>query len=152
MAPGMYLSLETIELIQAVINVVTVGVYSDIVGDDGDWQFAQGFWMTVCSAILSFSCAGFLALNSFILPEFGKRGEMELSGPQRVFVIQIMIFIFWLALYLPKLLSSESSGAAIFFAIEKFTFSESVYFVDVTVTTVGFGDNSASIVSTTNSR
>jgi hypothetical protein len=28
-----------------------------------------------------------------------------------------------------------------FYGIEKFTFSESVYFCDVTVTTVGFGDN-----------
>jgi hypothetical protein len=37
-----------------------------------------------------------------------------------------------------------SSGAAVFFGIEKFTFSESVYFVDVTVTTVGFGDSSDS--------
>lgn len=36
------------------------------------------------------------------------------------------------------------SGAAIFFATDDFTFSESVYFVDVTVTTVGFGDNSKS--------
>lgn len=30
-----------------------------------------------------------------------------------------------------------------FYGIEGFTFSESVYFVDVTVTTVGFGDNGA---------
>ena len=36
----------------------------------------------------------------------------------------------------------DFSGAAMFFGIEKFTFSESVYFVDVTVTTVGFGDSS----------
>jgi ribosomal protein L3 len=28
-----------------------------------------------------------------------------------------------------------------YYGIEHFTFSESVYFVDVTVTTVGFGDN-----------
>ena len=39
------------------------------------------------------------------------------------------------------------SGAAIFYATEGFTFSESVYFVDVTVTTVGFGD---SVVPNTN--
>lgn len=28
-----------------------------------------------------------------------------------------------------------------FYGVDDFTFSESVYFVDVTVTTVGFGDN-----------
>jgi len=37
-----------------------------------------------------------------------------------------------------------------FYGIEKFTFSESVYFVDVTVTTVGFGDNGISNSSDTN--
>jgi hypothetical protein len=36
----------------------------------------------------------------------------------------------------------DGSGAAVFFGICDFSFSESVYFVDVTVTTVGFGDNS----------
>ena len=42
------------------------------------------------------------------------------------------------------------SGAAVFFGIEKFTFSESVYFVDVTVTTVGFGDSNDSPTTLTN--
>lgn len=83
----------------AIINFVTIGVYDQIVGNDGDWEYAQGFWMTTCSAAMSFICAIFLALNSFVLPEFGKRGKMGLSGPQRVFVIQIMIFILWLAMY-----------------------------------------------------
>src|SRR5208282_2688623 len=32
-------------------------------------------------------------------------------------------------------------GAAMFYGLEDFTFSESVYFVDITVTTVGFGDD-----------
>jgi hypothetical protein len=81
------------------MNFVTVGVYVQTVGDDGDWTYAQGFWMTVCSAGMSSICAFLMALNSFILPPFGKRGKMGLSGPQRVFVIQIMLFIFWLAVY-----------------------------------------------------
>jgi len=45
------------------------------------------------------------------------------------------------AVFIPTV-GIDSSGAAMFFGIEKFTFSESVYFVDVTVTTVGFGDSS----------
>jgi len=81
----------------AIMNFVTVGIYADTVGDDGDWQYAQGFWMTVCSACLSTLCAVLMAINSFLLHAWGKRGKMELSGPQRVFVIQIMFFIFWMA-------------------------------------------------------
>ena len=86
-------------LILAIMNFTTIGIYVEIVGDDGAWQYAQGFWMTVCSAVISTVCALLLSLNSFVLPEFGKRGKMGLSGPQRVFVIQIMLFIFWLAVY-----------------------------------------------------
>jgi hypothetical protein len=82
----------------AIMNFATIGCYVQLIGDPSPFQFAQGFWMTVCSAIMSSVCAFLLALNSFILPEFGKRGNMGLSGPQRVFVIQIMLFIFWLAM------------------------------------------------------
>lgn len=103
--------------------------------------------MTVLSAAMSFICAFLLALNSFILPDFGKRGKMGLSGSHRVFVIQIMIFIFWLALFDPPFRGLMFSGASIFFGIEKWSFSESVYFVDVTITTVGFGDSSTALSS-----
>jgi hypothetical protein len=83
----------------AVMNFVTVGVYVRMVGDRGAWDYAQGFWMTVCSAALSTICAVLMSINSFMLPDFGKRGKMGLSGPQRVFVIQVMAFVFWLAAY-----------------------------------------------------
>lgn len=81
------------------MNFVTVGIYVQIVGDDGTWTYAQGFWMTVCSAVMSSLCALLMAINSFLLPDWGKRGKMGLSGPQRVFVIQIMLFVFWMAVY-----------------------------------------------------
>jgi hypothetical protein len=98
----MYTLLSTVIDI-AIMNFTTIGVYVQTVGDDGDWTYEQGFWMTVCSACMSSACAVLLSLNSFILPAFGKRGKMGLSGPQRVFVIQIMVFIFWLAVYDSKI-------------------------------------------------
>src|SRR5947207_2540322 len=85
----------------AIMNFSTIGIYVQIVGDDGGWTYAQGFWMTIISASMSSVCAFLMALNSFILPAFGKRGEMGLSAPQRVFVVQIMIFIFWVVMYNP---------------------------------------------------
>lgn len=88
-------------LMVAVMNFATIGIYVQVVGDEGAWEYAQGFWMTICSAVMSTVCAVLLAINSFALPKFGKRGKMGLSGPQRVFVIQIMLFISWLAMY-PK--------------------------------------------------
>jgi potassium channel subfamily K len=130
------------ELTLAIMNFVTVGIYVRTVGDDGPWAYAQGFWMTVCSAAMSTICAVLMSINSFMLPDFGHRGKMGLSGPQRVFVVQVMAFVFWLAVYAVCLTFVDRSGAAIFYGTCDFSFSESVYFVDVTVTTVGFGDNS----------
>ena len=100
---GMYYLIVTRSLKVAIMNFTTIGIYVQTVGDDGGWTYAQGFWMTVFSAIMSSICAFLMALNSFVLPAFGKRGEMGLSGPQRVFVIQIMLFIFWLAMFNPSL-------------------------------------------------
>jgi len=85
----------------AVINFTTIGVYVQIEGDDGDGTYAQGFWMTVSSAAMSTVCSVLMSFNSWILPPFGKRGKMGLTGPQRVFVIQVLLFIFWLAMYRP---------------------------------------------------
>jgi hypothetical protein len=86
----------------AVMNFATVGVFVRIVGDGSPFAYAQGFWMTVCSAAMSTVCSALMAINSFFLPHWGKRGKMGLSGPQRVFVVQIMVFIFWLAMYVPN--------------------------------------------------
>jgi hypothetical protein len=123
------------------MNFTTIGCYVRLVSDDGNWQYALGFWMTVCSAAMSFICAFLLALNLFILPEFGKRRETGVSGPQRVFVIEIMLFIIWLTMFDSAACCLIFRGAAVFFGVEGFSFSESVYFVEVTVTTVGFGDS-----------
>ena len=98
--------------------------------------------MTCCSAILSFVSGFLFSVNLFFLPNNGKRGQTGLSGPQRVFVIQITTFIFWLSVFGHSHNLLTLRGAAIFFGVEKFTFAKSVYFVDVTVTTVGFGDGS----------
>jgi energy-converting hydrogenase Eha subunit A len=102
-ALNQYLSI-TLWSLQCIINVVCIVVFVKLVGDGGNWEYAQGFYMTICSACMSFMCAILLAMNTFLLPEFGKRGNMGLSGPQRVFVIQIMIFMFWLTVYPLELL------------------------------------------------
>ena len=124
------------------IILTTIGCYVQLIGDEGSWRYAEGFWMTCCSAILSFISGFLFSVNSFSLPNNGKRGQTGLSGPQRVFVIQITTFIFWLSVFGPSHNLLMLRGAAVFFGVERFTFAESVYFVDVTVTTVGFGDGS----------
>ena len=84
----------------AVLNFSTIGAYVDRVGDNGDWTYAQGFWMTVCSAGMSSVCSALLALNSWVMHFFGKDNNLALSPVRRAFVIRIMLFIIWLAVYL----------------------------------------------------
>lgn len=117
-----------------------IGCYVQLVGEERSWSYAEGFWMTCCFAIISFICAFLFSLYSFFIADTGRRVQTSVPGPQRVFIIQITIFIFWLLAFglSPNLLIVR--GAVIFFGVEKFTFAESIYFVDVTVTTVGFGD------------
>ena len=122
--------------------LTTIGCYVQLVGDERSWRYAEGFWMTCCSAIVSFVSAFLFSVNSFFLPDTGKREQTGLPGPQRVFIIQITIFVIWLSVFGLSLSLLILRGAAIFFGVEGFTFAESVYFVDVTVTTVGFGDGS----------
>ena len=130
-----------IALTSAILNFATIGVYVDKVGDDGEWTYAQGFWMTVCSAGMSSICTLLLALNCWFLSSIDKDGKMGLSPIRRAFVIRIMLFIIWLAVYSPSFCGLICSGAAIFHFVEHLTFSESVYFTDSTICIVGFGDS-----------
>lgn len=132
-----------IALMSAILNFVTIGVYVDKVGDDGEWAYAQGFWMTVCSAGMSSVCAFLLALNCRFLSFIGKDRKIALSPIRRAFVIRIMLFIIWLALYSPSFYGLNYSGAATFHFVEHLTFSESVYFTDSTICIVGFGDSTS---------
>ena len=83
----------------AVLNFATIGAYVARVGGGDDWTYAQGFWMTVCSAGMSSVCAILLALNSWVMHFFGKGNNLALSPVRRAFVIRIMLFVIWLAMY-----------------------------------------------------
>jgi hypothetical protein len=83
------------------INTTTIAVYVKRVGNDGDWEYAQGFWMTVCSASISLICAILLLINSSIQPDqtLESLRTIYASPSQRGFTIDIMMFIIWLAVY-----------------------------------------------------
>lgn len=55
--------------------------------------------------------------------------NFELDDNQRTLILQTMMFFFWLAI-----------GAAIFQAVCGWSYADALYFCDVTVLTVGFGD------------
>ncbi|KAK4692313.1 hypothetical protein P7C71_g4869, partial [Lecanoromycetidae sp. Uapishka_2] len=91
--------------------------------------YSQGFWHAVIAAVLYLVSSMMLMLNmlGYFLGHYPQ--HFELSDDQRNLILQTMMFFIWLA-----------GGAAIFAKTEGWSFVDSLYFCDVTVLTVGFGD------------
>lgn len=96
--------------------------------------YTQGFWYAVAAASLYFLCSMLLMVNmlGFFLGHYPD--NFALSDSQRTLILQTMVFFIWLG-----------GGAAVFMRIESdagqgWTYADSLYFCDVTVLTVGFGD------------
>ena len=100
--------------------------------------YTQGYWDAVMAAILYFLCAVLLITNmiGFFLGHYPER--FELTDHQRTLILQTMLFFIWLA-----------GGAAVFSHLEglknpddrqAWAFVDALYFCDVTILTIGFGD------------
>ncbi|KAF2401831.1 voltage-gated potassium channel [Trichodelitschia bisporula] len=99
--------------------------------------YTQGFWYAVIAAILYLICSMLLMVNmlGYVLGHYPQ--HFNLTDHQRTLIIQTMLYFVWLA-----------GGGAIFAHIESryqtnsmpWAFVDGLYFCDVTVFTVGFGD------------
>ncbi|KAF1976546.1 voltage-gated potassium channel [Bimuria novae-zelandiae CBS 107.79] len=96
--------------------------------------YTQGFWYAIAAASFYFLCSMLLMINmlGYFLGHYPD--NFALSDSQRTLILQTMVFFIWLA-----------GGAAVFMKIEEdsgtdWGFADSLYFCDVTVLTVGFGD------------
>ncbi|KAF1992468.1 voltage-gated potassium channel [Aulographum hederae CBS 113979] len=102
-----------------------------------DQTYTQGFWYAVEAAVLYMICSMLLMINmlGYFLGHYPQ--HFALSDHQRTLILQTMLFFIWLA-----------GGGAIFSAIENryagpgngWSFVDGLYFCDVTILTVGFGD------------
>ncbi|KAG8627076.1 hypothetical protein KVT40_004559 [Elsinoe batatas] len=99
--------------------------------------YSQGFWYAVLAAIMYLIASMLLMVNmlGYFLGHYPQ--EFELTESQRTLILQTMLFFIWLA-----------SGGAIFAKVEQtygdgntnWSYVNSLYFSDVTILTVGFGD------------
>ncbi|KAF2658218.1 voltage-gated potassium channel [Lophiostoma macrostomum CBS 122681] len=97
--------------------------------------YTQGFWYAVAAAAIYLVCSMILMVNmlGFFLGHYPE--TFALTDAQRTLILQAMLFFIWLA-----------GGAAVFSRIETDTgedgwaFADALYFCDVTILTVGFGD------------
>jgi potassium channel subfamily K len=96
--------------------------------------YTQGFWYAIAAATFYLFCSMLLMVNmlGYFLGHYPD--NFALSDSQRTLILQTMVFFIWLG-----------GGAAVFMKIEEdsgqdWGYADSLYFCDVTVLTVGFGD------------
>ncbi|KAK0712228.1 hypothetical protein B0T21DRAFT_427200 [Apiosordaria backusii] len=88
-----------------------------------------GFWHSVMASILYVLSSAMLMVNMVGYFKGHYPQNFELDDDQRTLILQTMSLFFWLA-----------GGAGVFCALEGFTYADSLYFSQVTILTVGFGD------------
>ncbi|CAK4032143.1 voltage-gated potassium channel [Lecanosticta acicola] len=99
--------------------------------------YTQGFWYAVIAACMYMICAMLLMVNmlGYFLGHYPQ--HFTLTESQRTLILQTMLFFVWLA-----------GGAAVFSRVEQtygdgqegWAYVDALYFCDVTILTVGFGD------------
>ncbi|CAK7232523.1 Potassium channel [Sporothrix curviconia] len=91
--------------------------------------YSQGFWHAVLASILYLVGSLMLIVNMFGYVRGHYPQRFDLDDDQRTLILQTMLFFFWLA-----------GGAGIYTRLEGWSYSNALYFADVSVLTVGFGD------------
>ncbi|KAL1963072.1 hypothetical protein VTN77DRAFT_8718 [Rasamsonia byssochlamydoides] len=97
-----------------------------------DQTFSQGYWSGVIAAVLYFILSSMLMVNllGYVLGHYPQ--HFALTDDQRTLILQTAAFMVWLTV-----------GAAVFSRVIDISFADALYFSDVTVLTLGFGDITA---------
>jgi potassium channel subfamily K len=91
--------------------------------------YSQGFWHAVIAACVYLFSSMLLMINmlGYFLGHYPQ--HFTLTDHQRTLILQTMLFFIWLG-----------GGGAVFARVNGWSFVDALYFSDVTVLTVGFGD------------
>jgi potassium channel subfamily K len=91
--------------------------------------YSQGYWHAVLACILYLIGSIILMINmlGYLLGHYPQ--HFELDDDQRTLILQTMMFFFWLA-----------GGGAVFAKTSGINYANAVYFCDVTILTIGYGD------------
>lgn len=106
---------------------IAIHIYAPPIGPGQ--TYSQGYWHAVLASILYMIGAVMLMVNmlGYFLGKYPQ--HFKLDDHQRTLIVHTMLFFFWLA-----------AGAGIFTQLCGFSYTDALYFCDVTVLTIGFGD------------
>ncbi|KAJ5546421.1 hypothetical protein N7494_004006 [Penicillium frequentans] len=108
----------------------SLSIYAPPNGTDD--VYSQAFWSAVIAAILYFILGALLMINmlGYFLGRYPQ--HFSLTDDQRTLILQMTAFVVWLLI-----------GAAFFQKVLDISFADALYFCDITVLTLGFGDVTA---------
>ncbi|OQE27767.1 hypothetical protein PENSTE_c004G05800 [Penicillium steckii] len=94
--------------------------------------YSEAYWSAVIAAVLYFLLSFILMINmlGYFLGRYPQ--HFSLTDDQRTLILQMTAFVIWLLI-----------GAAIFQRVLGINFADALYFCDITVLTLGFGDVTA---------
>ncbi|QQK44068.1 Ion transport 2 [Penicillium digitatum] len=108
-------------------TTTAIDVYAPPVGIDR--VYSQAYWSAVIAAVLYFILSVVLMINmlGYFLGKYPQ--HFALTGEQRTLILQMTAMVVWLLI-----------GAAIFQRVLKISFADALFFSDVTVLTLGYGN------------
>ncbi|KAF4122093.1 potassium channel subfamily K, other eukaryote [Geosmithia morbida] len=107
--------------------------FSAACGDDGEPIWSQAFFYGIWAAVLYFVMASLMAITFWGAVTGHYDREFRLNTSQRTLMLQTILLLVYLLV-----------GALVFSNIEPWSYLDAVYWADVTLFTVGFGDFAAS--------
>lgn len=112
---------------QLIGTIISMHKFRALRGPDQVWS--QGFWHAIIATVLYLLASMMLMVNmqGYFFGHY--RQHFELTEEQRNLILQTMMFFIWLA-----------GGGGVFAKVEGWAFVDALYFCDVTILTIGFGD------------
>ncbi|KAF9365831.1 hypothetical protein BGX34_008042 [Mortierella sp. NVP85] len=91
--------------------------------------YLEGFWTMIASMVFSLTATVLMSIDLHRTPHFRLLGS-GVTHKQRILIAEAMALCLYLAI-----------GALVFIYLERWTFLDALFFVMVTITTIGFGDH-----------
>ncbi|KAK3842915.1 MAG: hypothetical protein J3R72DRAFT_122924 [Linnemannia gamsii] len=114
--------------IQDVLCIGAVVPFGILYPPSKGYVYLEGFWTMLASILFSFLATILISIDLHRTPNFRLQGS-GVTHKQRLLIAEAMTLCFYLAI-----------GALVFIYLEKWTFLDAMFFVMVTITTIGFGD------------
>lgn len=121
---GWYLSA-----IYLVALVASAAVHLVLPDPNSERIWSQAFWYGIFASLLYFVVASLLVVTAWGANHGRYEKDFQLTASQRTLMLQSIMFLMYLLL-----------GALVFSTIEDWHYLDAVYWADVTLFTVGFGD------------